>query len=80
MQHTASIVVFVIAVVFGLLALLFKLGGKEAMKRPVVHDGIGGKDTDNLATGCFGLMAYFFLGWSSIVLLVAAVLVFAIGY
>lgn len=72
MQHQTSAVLAVIALAGIALALLAKLGAKQAMSRPMVHDGIGGKDTDNLATGCFGILFYWFIGGASVVLLVIA--------
>jgi hypothetical protein len=79
-NHTSSIIVAVIGIVFGLTALLFKFAGEQALRAPIRHDGIGGKDTENLATGCMGHLLYLSVGFSSIVLFIVAAILFGVGY
>lgn len=49
---TASGIVLILGVVFLLIAGSLWLMAKTALSTPPVHDGIGGKDTDNLMVGC----------------------------
>ncbi len=42
------------AVIIAILGSLCNMVSRRAFEEDLYNDGIGGKDTDNLATGCFG--------------------------
>jgi len=52
------------------LAMICYWGGKEALNQKPVHDGIGGKDTDNMLKGCLLPFAAIILGCIGAVLVI----------
>ena len=51
-MNLAAVIVGSIGLVLMILAATMVVAGVGALKKPLVHDGIGGKDTKNMMTGC----------------------------
>jgi hypothetical protein len=75
-MHEIGIGILIVGVVLALFGLLMRMTATSALSQPPVHDGIGGKDTNNLATGCVRLILYFFcLAGGGIFVLIGLIMV-----
>lgn len=62
-----------------ILGGLSHLVSSHALRQPPVHDGIGGKDTDNLAKGCMGYFAALVLYFIGAILSMVGIAVWVLG-
>lgn len=80
MHHHVSITLLSVTVVFMLVALFFRWANSDAIEQPIAHDGIGGKDTNNIMAFLGGIFMYVVFGLMSAVFFVLSIIVFSIGY
>lgn len=72
---TVGVTVGGVGLCIALLGALLLWFAKHSMSQPIVHDGIGGKDTSNLFNGCLGwILGIFCLYGGIIVTLVGGII------
>lgn len=69
----------ILGVVFLIVAALIFSIGKMALSQKPVHDGIGGKDTNNLMVGCLAPLVAFGVAACGVVCLIVGGLVMLFG-